>query len=212
MRPRALLRSHPSSEPATSTGLVIVTRPCDVNRSRPAPAGPNLMAVGSFWRIGHRHWPPPLMQSVCSEPVEQDWPFCVPPSHVDKPQSGSAQSISPSQSLSIMSAQPSGPVGTQPSVVVVVGGVVVVVVTHRMWFWSQLPFGSQPAVVQLSASVSGQGVLSGFGVSSPMPVIWLRSDSTQSVEVQTGQRMSELDCWPDELRPLSQLASFWDAR
>ena len=48
--------------------------------------------------------------------------------------------MSPLQSLSIMSAQPSGPVGTQPwrvvvvvlGTVVVVVGMVVVVVTHRM--------------------------------------------------------------------------------
>src|SRR5438445_9972057 len=137
IRPRALLRSQPTSEPSTSTGSVIVTRPCDTNWSRCAPGGPNLMVVGSFWMIGHWHWPPPLMQPFCSSVVEQDLPFCVPPTHVDLPQAGSAQSINPLQSLSIMSAQPSGPVGMQACkvvvvVVVVVVAIVVVVVTHRM--------------------------------------------------------------------------------
>src|SRR6059058_5439506 len=127
MRPPPLLSSHPTSEPATFTGSVIVTRPCDVNWSRPAPAGPNLMAVGSFWMIGQRHSPPPLIQAVCCFGVVQGWWSCVPPSHLDGPQAGSAQSMSPLQSLSIMSAQPSGPVGTQPwRVVVVVLGTVVV--------------------------------------------------------------------------------------
>src|SRR5207253_9031886 len=134
------LMSHPTSEPATSTGPRIVTRPWDMNWSRPAPGGPNLMDVGSFLMIGHRHWPPPLMQAVSSDGVEQAWWSCVPPTQLDIPQAGSAQSISPLQSLSIMSAQlpASGPVGTQGREVVVVVldvvvvVVVVVVVTHRM--------------------------------------------------------------------------------
>src|SRR5437667_1450818 len=181
MRPRALLSSHPTSEPATFTGSVIVTRPCDVNWSRPAPAGPNLMAVGSLWMIGQRHSPPPLIQAVCCFGVVQGWWSCVPPSHLDGPQAGSAQSMSPLQSLSIMSAQPSGPVGTQPwtvvvvvlGTVVVVVGMVVVVVTHRMWFWSHPPLPSQPAVVQALLSVSGQGVLSGTFGKSQFPVCGL---------------------------------------
>src|SRR5947199_59168 len=44
--------SHPTSEPATSTGPRIVTRPWDMNWSRPAPGGPNLMDVGSFLMTG----------------------------------------------------------------------------------------------------------------------------------------------------------------
>src|SRR5438046_3156207 len=160
IRPRALLRSQPTSEPSTSTGSVIVTRPCDTNWSRCAPGGPNLMVVGSFWMIGHWHWPPPLMQPFDSNVVEQDLPFCVPPTHVDLPQAGSAQSINPLQSLSTMSAHISGPVGMQGTIVVVVVVMIVVVVvevvvvTQMMWFWSQLPLVSQPAVVQLLASVS----------------------------------------------------------
>src|SRR5439155_17666902 len=47
---------------------------------------------------------------------------------------------------------------------------VVVVVTHTMWRWSHVPLLSHPAVVQPSPSVSGQGVLFGFGVSTHRPV------------------------------------------
>src|SRR5262245_48512204 len=109
-------------------------------RSR-LPARPNLMMVGSFRAVG------------------QGKMFA---------QSGSWQSISPSQSLSIMSLQApvlfSGPVGTHWVVVVVLDTTVVVVelllvvelvlvdvvVVQTMWRWSQVPSPSQPAVVQVS--------------------------------------------------------------
>src|SRR5439155_3144755 len=298
--------------------------------------GPNLMVVGSFWMIGHWHWPPPLMQPFCSSVVEQDLPFCVPPTHVDLPRAGSAQSINPLPSLSTMSAHISGPVGMQGTIVVVVVVMIVVVVvevvvvTQMMWFWSQLRLVSQPAVVQLLASVSGHGVLSGrfgnshipvcglhaggpvhglvssgqlvtmwswsqlplpsqpgvvqrllsesghgvlsgtfgksqlpvcglqtggpvqglvssvqvltmwfwsqlpipshpavvqallsasgqgvlscLGVSTHIPVIWLQTESRHGVDVQAGQSGIELDCCPDDVRPLSHLASFCAAR
>src|SRR5947208_7057326 len=113
-----------------------------------------------------------------------------PPTNVESPYVGSAKSISPLQSLSILSPQlpASGPVGTQGIVVVVVTivvvvvvivvvvvAIVVVVVVHMMCAWSQTPFGSQPAVVQGSLSVSGHGVLSGRFGNAQMPVIGLQT-------------------------------------
>ena len=131
------------------------------------------------------------MHATCACGVEQGWWLFVPPTHVERPQAGSAQSISPLQSLSVMSPQlpASGPVGTQGTVVVVVrivvvvvvivvvvvAIVVVVVVVHMMCAWSQTPFGSQPAVVQGSLSVSGHGVLSGRFGNAQMPVIGLQT-------------------------------------
>ena len=93
------------------------------------------MLVGSLQRGPHWQVPPLWVQALALggrfalPHVEQSSPLCGPPAHTGGRQSGSAQSISPSQSLSIMSSQISGPVGTQPaSVVVVVVGIVVVVV------------------------------------------------------------------------------------
>src|SRR5437763_104958 len=94
-------------------------------------------------------------------------------------------------------------------VVVVVVGVVVVVVTQTMWRWSHCPLGSQPAVVHGSLSVSGHGVLFGFDVSLQAPVFWSHTESTQTVDGQL-QSGIELDCWPPDVSPLSQLASFCD--
>src|SRR5437667_5684411 len=105
-------------------------------------------------------------------------------------------------------------VGVSVVVVVVVVGVVVVVVvvvgvTQTMWRWSHCPLGSQPAVVQGSLSVSGHGVLFGFGVLLQAPVSWLHTESTHTVDGQS-QSGIELDCWPPDVSPLSQLASFCD--
>src|SRR5712691_5126550 len=89
------------------------------------------MVVGSLAMLGHWHVPPPWAQAVCVGVVEQSMPSWVPPTHFAGWQSGSLQSISPSQSLSIMSLQwpASGPVGVQTVVVVVLVVVVVVVTT-----------------------------------------------------------------------------------
>jgi hypothetical protein len=80
------------------------------------------------------------------------------------------------------------------------------------WFWSQTPCPSQPAVVHLLLSVSVHGVLSGFAVLTHEPVSWSHAESTQSLLGQDGQSGMELDCWPDDERLLSQLASSADAR
>src|SRR5207244_11894574 len=81
------------------------------------------------------------------------------------------------------------------------------------WFWSQLPLPSQPAVVQASLSVSVQGVLSCFGGFVHVPSCWLHTLSVHSLlSSQVGQSGIELDCCPVDVRLLSHLASFWDAR
>ncbi len=104
------------------------------------------MVVGSLHRGPHWQVPPVWVQALALggrfalPQVEQSSPLCGPPEHTGGWQAGSAQSMSPLQSLSIMSPQFSGPVGTQPwtvvvvvlGTVVVVVGMVVVVVTHRM--------------------------------------------------------------------------------
>src|SRR5438552_7917419 len=146
------------------------------------------MVVGSLHRGPHWQVPPVWVQALALggrfalPQVEQSSPLCGPPEHTGGWQAGSAQSMSPLQSLSIMSPQFSGPVGTQPwtvvvvvlGTVVVVVGMVVVVVTHRMWFCSHPPLPSQPAVVQALLSVSGQGVLSGTFGKSQFPVCGLQ--------------------------------------
>ena len=80
------------------------------------------------------------------------------------------------------------------------------------WLWSQTPRPSHPAVVQALPSLSVHGVLSGFAVLTQEPVSWLHTESTQSLLGQDGQSGIELDCWPDDERLLSQLASSADAR
>src|SRR2546422_1079034 len=137
------------------------------------------MVVGSFRMGGHSHMPPAVVQAdlVCG--VLQSWPALVPPTQIA--QAGSLQSISPLQSLSILSSQwpASGPVGTQAVVLVVlvVVVVVVVVVVHKMWLWSQTPWPLHPAVVQLLLSVSVHGVLLGVGGWSQLPVCGLHGGS-----------------------------------
>jgi hypothetical protein len=112
-----------------------------------------------------------------------------------------------------MLVQSSG-TGTQPRVVVVVDvevdvvvEVEVVVVTQMMWFWLHVPFGSQPAVVHESLSVSVQGVLSGFGVKTHMPLVWSHAAVVQSVSVHVGHSWMEPDCELVDCSPLSQVAS-----
>src|SRR5438093_257148 len=67
-------------------------------------------------------------------------------------------------------------------------------------------------VLLLLVVVSVHGVLSGFAVLTHEPVSWLHAESTQSLLGQDGQSGMELDCWPDDERLLSQLASSADAR
>src|SRR5580765_8993447 len=113
----------------------------------------NLMLVGSLCAIGHG--------GVLS-------------------QSGSTQSVFPSQSLSIMSLQISGD-GMQGCVVVVtvivvfVVVVAVVVVTQTMCIWSHTPCPSQPAVVHWFWSASRHGVLSGVSGYTHAPVCGLQN-------------------------------------
>src|SRR6476619_6564312 len=76
-----------------STETPGTTRPCEVNLSRFAPGAPKRIVEGSFLIGGHRHVP--LEQSVSSM---HDWVGFA--EHVPGPQSGSAQSMSWSQSLS----------------------------------------------------------------------------------------------------------------
>src|SRR6266853_1240921 len=94
------------------------------------------------------------------------------------------------------------PVTRQPPAEFVVVVVVVVgVVTRTMWRWWHCPLGSQPAVVQGSLSVSGHGVLFGFGVLLQAPVSWVHTESTHTVDGQL-QSGIELDCWPPDVSPL----------
>ena len=81
------------------------------------------------------------------------------------------------------------------------------------WFWSQLPFPSQPAVVQALPSLSVQGVLSCFGGFVHVPSCWLHTLSVHSLlSSQVGQSGIDADCVDDDESPLSHMASFWDAR
>jgi len=80
------------------------------------------------------------------------------------------------------------------------------------WLWLQTPWPSQPAVVQALPSVSAHGVLSGFDVLVHAPVSWLHVESTHSAIGHVGQSGIEAACWPEDVRPLSQLASSAVAR
>src|SRR5206468_11929633 len=109
------------------------------------------------------------------------------PCGVGRPHAASPRAVGPLQSVAVVlrGLPASGPVGRQGIVgvvggvvvfvVVVVAIVVVVVVVHMMCAWSQTPFGSQPAVVQGSLSVSGHGVLSGRFGNAQMPVIGVQT-------------------------------------
>src|SRR5262245_8058196 len=90
-------------------------------------------------------------------------------------QSGSTQSVFPSQSLSIMSLHISGDGMHGCVVLVVVVVLTVVVVTQTMCIWSHMPAPSQPAVVHWFWSVSGHGVLSGVGGYTHPPVCGLQN-------------------------------------